>query len=329
MRFALTPEQRQFAASLDDLLGAADVPAAARCWVSGEHGPVRDIWRRLGELGATALAVPERYDGLDAHPVDLVVAFEAFGRHALPGPLVESLAVLPILLDEHSAAARWLPDLAAGKRIATVALPPHVPYALDAGAADVVFEHRDGSLRLVEGPGEALRSVDPARSPHLVGAGASLGQVDAARAWEFGVLTCTAQLLGAGLAMLETTREYAAGRRQFGRPIGAFQAVKHQLADVLVGLELARPLLYGAAVALADGAGTAGRDTSAAKIATGVAAHRAARAALQVHGALGYTQEYDLSLWLTKVRALKSAWGTDAVHRARVMDYLATESMSS
>ncbi len=100
-------------------------------------------------------------------------------------------------------------------------------------------------------------------------------------------------------------------------PIGRFQAVKHQLADAYVGLELARPLLFGAALAL--GTGAAARDVSAAKVACTDAAYRAARVALQVHGAIGYTAEYDLSLWLTKVRALTSAWGTQRQHRDRVL----------
>ena len=94
--------------------------------------------------------------------------------------------------------------------------------------------------------------------------------------------------------------------------IGSFQAVKHQLADVAVGLDLARPLLFGAALSLSP------RDVSAAKVACGDAAYRAARTALQVHGAIGYTAEYDLALWLTKVRALLSAWGTPRFHRDRV-----------
>jgi alkylation response protein AidB-like acyl-CoA dehydrogenase len=138
-------------------------------------------------------------------------------------------------------------------------------------------------------------------------------------ALDIGALACAAQLLGAGRALLETSVDYAGQRSQFGRRIGQFQAVQHQLADVAIGLEFARPLLYAAAVALADGAGTAARDTSAAKIACADAAHRAARTALQVHGAIGYTREYGLDLWLTKVRALVPAWGTQSAHRARVL----------
>ena len=130
---------------------------------------------------------------------------------------------------------------------------------------------------------------------------------------------CAAQLLGAGRALLEASVSHAGQRSQFGRPIGSFQAVKHQLADVAIGLEFARPLLDAAAVTLTP------RDVSAAKIACTGAAQRAARAALQVHGAIGYTQEHDLHLWLTKVRALAGAWGSQAAHRTRVLAALAAD----
>jgi alkylation response protein AidB-like acyl-CoA dehydrogenase len=94
---------------------------------------------------------------------------------------------------------------------------------------------------------------------------------------------------------------------------------EHKLADVAIGLEFARPLLDAAAQALADDVGTVGREVSAAKVACADAAYRAARAALQVHGAIGYTAEHDLSLWLGKVKALVPAWGSQAEHRARVV----------
>src|SRR5262249_21454273 len=126
-----------------------------------------------------------------------------------------------------------------------------------------------------------------------------------------------AQLLGLGSALLDRSVGYAQQRTQFGAPIGSFQAVKHQLADVAVALDLARPLLFGAALALHSADAT--RDVSAAKVACTDAAYLAARTALQVHGAIGYTAEYDLALWLTKVRALVSAWGTQRWHRDRVL----------
>ena len=123
MKFDLDEQQRDFAASIDAALAAADLPAAVRAWADGDTGPGRKVWARLADLGVTALAVPERFDGIEAHPVDLVVALERLGRWGVPGPVAESIAVAPILLadDERSS------TLASGELIASVALPPQVP----------------------------------------------------------------------------------------------------------------------------------------------------------------------------------------------------------
>jgi alkylation response protein AidB-like acyl-CoA dehydrogenase len=242
--------------------------------------------------------------------------------------VAESAAAVPELiaaLADERLSARWLPGLAAGDLIATLALPPWLPYAADADAAGLVLLAGPGDVRLATA-GTRHRSVDPARSlwqarGHEVLARGPAAAGAVARAREAGTLACAAQLLGAGRALLEASVSHARQRSQFGRPIGSFQAVKHQLADVAIGLEFARPLLDAAAVTLAP------RDVSAAKVACTGAAQRAARAALQVHGAIGYTQEHDLHLWLTKVRALAGAWGSQAEHRARVMAAIADGSL--
>ena len=135
----------------------------------------------------------------------------------------------------------------------------------------------------------------------------------------YGTLASAGLLLGAGGGLLDAAVHHARTREQFGRPVGAFQAVKHALADVLIAIEFARPLLYAAAVAIGTGSPSAARDVSAARVACGDAARLAARTALQVHGAIGYTRECDVSLWLAKVRALSSAWGSQAGHRAVVL----------
>ncbi|MFC7754524.1 acyl-CoA dehydrogenase family protein [Tsukamurella soli] len=129
-------------------------------------------------------------------------------------------------------------------------------------------------------------------------------------------------LVGAADQMLAVTVEYVGQRRQFGRVIGEFQAVKHALADVRVAVDFARPLVHGAAQALAAGDLIAPREVSAAKVAAATAAARAATAGLQAHGAIGYTQEADLSIWYLRTRALLGAWGTVGEHRARVLDCL-------
>jgi alkylation response protein AidB-like acyl-CoA dehydrogenase len=309
-----------FGATLHDMLADADVPGAARRWADGDREDGLALWRRLAGLGVTALAVPEKRGGLGASPLDLVVACSELGHHAVPGPVAESVAAVPVLLGELG--ADRLAELAAGELIATLAVPPRVPFAADAEAAGLVLlaSAEAGEVWLGR-PGAGRRSVDPARSLADVARGDLLAR-DAeavARALEFGTLACSAQLLGAGRALLEASVRHAAVRTQFGRPVGAFQAVKHRLADVAIALEFARPLLDAAGQALAADAGSAARDVSAAKVACADAAYLAARAALQVHGAIGYTAEHDLSLWLAKVRALVPAWGTQAEHRARVM----------
>ena len=134
MRFTLTDEQRGFGAALGDLLAGADVPAAVRAWARDEPEAGLALWRRLADQGVCGLMVPENAGGLGASPVDLCVAFETLGRHAVPGPWVESAAYLPAALTDTDALA----SLAEGA-IGTVALPPLVPRALDAAVADQVY----------------------------------------------------------------------------------------------------------------------------------------------------------------------------------------------
>ncbi len=288
MRFALDDDQRAFAASLDSLLTSADTVAVARAWADGEPGPGLELWQRLADQGLTALAT-------DATPVEVCVAFEALGRHAVPGPWVESAAYLPVALGREV------------EGVATVAAPPHVPLALDADVADEVYV----GTELVSDVGAQRTSVDRTRRLFEVPG----TEVEWDDAFDAAVLATAAQLLGAGERVLEDSVAYVKQRKQFGREIGSYQAIKHALADVRIGLDFARPLVFGAALGAVP--------PSAAKVAAGDAAYRAARTGLQVHGAIGYTAEFDLSLWLTKIRALVTAWGTPAVHRARLLDGLA------
>ena len=317
MRFALDTEQHDFAASIDAAMSATDVPGAVRAWAAGDTTPGRKIWQRLAELGVTALAVPEEFDGLGAHPVDLVVACERLGRWCVPGPIAESIAVAPVLLaaDERSA------QIAAGDLIVTVAMPPAVPRAVDADFAGLVLLAADGGVSDAT-IGEQSSSVDPSRRLYATSAAGPPRAADVARAYEFGVLATAAQLIGAGQAMLVSSVEYAKQRTQFGRVIGGYQAIKHKLADVHIAVDLARPLLYGAALSLAEDSVDTARDVSAAKAAASDAALLAARTALQTHGAIGYTVEHDLSQWLLRVQALRCAWGDPASHRRRVLENL-------
>ena len=319
MFFELDESQRDFAASIDAALGAADVPAAVRAWggveKAADAAPGRKVWSTLADLGVTALNVPEEFDGIGAHPVDLVVALERLGYWAVPGPVTESIAVAPVLL----ASDKRSEGLASGELIATVALPPLAPRAVDADTAGLILLAGDGQVQDATA-GAAHQSVDPARHLFDVTATGEAQSADTAKAFEFGALATAAQLVGAGQAMLDMSVEYAKQRTQFGTVIGSYQAIKHKLADVHIAVELARPLVYGAALALADGSDTTARDVSAAKVAANEAALLAARSSLQTHGAIGFTQEHDLSLLLLRTQALRSAWGDSTWHRNRVLE---------
>ena len=317
MKFSLDDQQRDFAASIDAALGAADVAAANRAWAAGDTGPGRAVWARLAALGVTALTVPEESGGIGAHPVDLVVAAERLGRWCVPGPVAESLAVAPVLLAGDTRAAA----LADGEIIATVAMPPTVPRAVDADTADLVLLATEAGVADATA-GAPHESVDPTRRLFDVAAAGDRHSSNVARAFEFGALATAAQLLGAGQAMLDMSVDYAKQRCQFGRPIGSYQAIKHKLADVHIACELARPLVFGAALSLGADAADTVRDVSAAKAAASDAALLAARTALQTHGAIGYTAEHDLSQWLLRVQALHSAWGHPASHKRRVLEAL-------
>jgi alkylation response protein AidB-like acyl-CoA dehydrogenase len=287
VKFVLDDDQRDFAAALDSLLSSSDTVAVARAWADGDSAPGLKLWSRLAEQGVTSLAT-------DASPVEVCIAFEALGRHAVPGPWVESAAYLPLALGHEV------------DGVATLALPPHVPYALDADVADQVYVGTTPAASV----GELRHSVDRTRRLFDV---TGEGETDA-DAFDLAVLATSAQLLGAGERILADSVTYVKQRKQFGREIGSYQAIKHALADVRIALDFARPLVFGAALRELS--------PSAAKVACTDAAYLASRTGLQVHGAIGYTQEFDLSLWITKVRALVTAWGTPAYHRSRVLEGL-------
>jgi alkylation response protein AidB-like acyl-CoA dehydrogenase len=282
VRFALTEERTEFARSLTQLMRTADPVSVARAWASGDTAPGVALWKRLADQGVTALVASEDEGGLGGSAVDLVVAFEVLGHELAVGPWIESAALAPQV----------------DGAMVTAAVPPMAPYAADAHVA-----------RLLSGTaGDRHASIDPTRALVEVAAPDPFDDDAIDRA----VLACAAELLGAGERVLADSVSYAKQRRQFGREIGSYQAIKHQLADVRIALDFARPVVFGAALGELS--------ASAAKIVAADAAYRAARTGLQVHGAIGYTAELDLSLWLLRIRALVTAWGTSAHHRRRLLD---------
>src|SRR4051812_20722056 len=255
-------------------------------------GPGPDAWTALGELGLFKLRSAESDGGLGLGWVDTAVVYEVLGHHLVPGPLVWTQLLADVVpgaaagtcavtgLDLVSEAAPWLvehPDLVG----AIALLGPDGVALVDASAA----------LQLA-----SVEPLDPltpvARVPVLPG-GVAVGDATLAERMRVeGALLCAALLVGVAERALALARTHALEREQFDRPIGAFQAVQHLLADMYVRTMLARSGTYGAAGVLDErSAGAATSAVAAAKVVAADAAMANARACIQVHGGMGFTWE--------------------------------------
>ena len=204
------------------------------------------------------------------------------------------------------------------------------PLVAEAHVADLLLLQRGDEVHALE-PAEVSVTSEPANDPSRrlfsarfepssssrVADGAH-GRALWAAALDRGALACAAQQLGVADRLIAMAADYAGQRFQFGVAIGSFQAVKHMLADAKVALEYARPGVYRAAHSVATAAADRPVHVSQAKVAASAAATAAARIALQVHGAIGYTWEQDLHIWMRRAWSLELAWGRSAVHRRRV-----------
>lgn len=319
MYFGFDEEQLAFRDAVRDLLDKECPPDVVRATWDAPPGELdRAVWDRLVEMGAGSVLVPDAAGGLGLDERSLVLLLEESGRAALPHPLVETAAV----------AAPLLPEVVAeGKVVASDLGRGPAPCASDADllllAADPVAWP---GLWVVEPAAvelEPAESVDRARRAHWPKwrrADATLVTDDpdvVSLAYDRGAWGTAAQLVGLGQRMLDMTVAYVIEREQFGKPIGSFQAVKHHLADALKELAFARPAVYRAAHSLAVSAPTRSRDVSMAKAMASDAAWFVGRQALQCHGAIGYTVEADLHLYLKRTWALAKAWGDAAWHRNR------------
>ncbi len=326
MDFSFSDDQLAFRDAVVDLL-AKECPASVvrDAWDPASSGRAPKAWHALTEMGVLGVLAPEAAGGLGLDDIDLVLLLEATGYACLPEPIVETAAVaVPLLAargDERAAA------LVGGASAALV--HPLAPRAVWADSARVVvFASADGvgvaehdrdrdPLDLV-----AVTSVDGARRLFEVApapdAEADSDSDAAARAFDRAANGTAAQLCGLAQRMIDMSVAYAKERRQFGVPIGSFQAVKHHLANARLALEFARPIVYRAAWTIATAAPDCGVAVSLAKASASDAASLAARVALQCHGAIGYTTEYDLHLFMKRTWALAATWGDAAWHRGRV-----------
>jgi len=341
MEFNFTEDQRLLQETARDFLqGECPVEFVRAQWQT-ETGRSPEFWAKFAEIGVPGLLVPEEHGGLGMNEIDLVLVMVEVGRAALAEPVVPTAAVaVPLLLEcgHEALAAEWLPKIAAGEALVAVAQPtsPLVPEAevadlLILRSGEALYAVPKGEARITpqksNDPSQKLATVEFDPKPaQQIASGADADRLEAA-ALDRGALACAAQQLGACDQLIAMSVDYTSERKQFGVPIGSFQAVKHQVADVKVKLEYARSLVERAAHSVARNTTSRSIDVSMAKIAAGEAALEAATTSLQVHGALGYTWEQDLHVWMRRAWTLDLAWGETAWHRERLAGALFEDSL--
>jgi alkylation response protein AidB-like acyl-CoA dehydrogenase len=328
VRFAFTPECTAVRDSVRALLTRECTPARVReAWWNAD-GRVPGLWRELAVLGVPAILGPEEAGGLGLTELELVLVLEESGRFALPEPIVETAAVaVPLLRDAEARAL--LASVVSGEKVVVVGLA-EAPFVSGVDSADVALMEHSGEVHALERAALSLEphaSIDGSRrlfrvqwtpTPATRLAGGERGARLLQEARDRGAAAAAAQLVGLARAMLASTVEYVKARQQFGKPVGSFQAVKHHLADALIAIEMAAPVVYRAAYSLARRDADSSVHASMAKAMASDAAELVARKALQCHGAIGYAFENDLHLWMKRAWALSPAWGDAASHRARV-----------
>lgn len=333
MRFALSEDQDRLRRTVRRALDDAAVREGRRDLLTGD-GFDHELWQLLaGDLGLAALTIPERHGGAGLGWVELVAVCEELGRSLAAVPYLSTVAMAGTALlvcGDETQRARWLPDIAEGRCRAALAwvgdvaaTPSGDGWRLDGSARHVVDGHVADLLVVAAGdalyaipsgtPGLRCRrvpTVDLTRPRADVGfdgvvapASARLAGADLRAVLERAAVALAGEQVGGADACLAMSVDYAGVRRQFGRPIGSFQAVQHMCADMFVRVESARSAAYYAAWVADHRPDELGAASLTAAAYCGDAFVACAGDTIQVHGGVGFTWEHDAHLYFKRARA--------------------------
>ena len=332
MDFGLTDDQRDIQRTARDLLGERATPARVR-----EHAEARtldqSLWRELSELGWPGIAVSEEYGGQGLGQIELSILCEELGRSLAPVPFLPSALAATVIEQAGSPEQRerWLPGLASGETIGALGSAVEGSAELVIGGADaqvIVLVEPDGSGRVVAADDvevTPLEAIDPTRSAAAVSAPGDEGELPGEVCVGLGraLISVSAELVGVCDRALAMTVEYVKDRKQFGVPVGAYQAVSHRCAQMLLETEKARSTTaFAGWTADADPERLA-EAAAMAKASASEAGREVTAAAIQMHGGIGFTWEADVH-WLFKRAQLDAALlGGAKRHRAQIASILA------
>ena len=351
MDFRPSSQQQLLVATAREVLRKHCPPEVVQRIALDPHGFDQALWRRTAELGWQGLLVPGDLGGSEGSLLDVILLVEEMGRAGAPGPFVPSAVVATSLLVSAGSAdqkKRWVPAMAAGERIITVALAEdgnslgldnrgrvsgralfveaaHVADAVIVAARD--RDERGLMLLPLDRAGIVRRPLDSIGPEKLFEVGCESVAVlpedrlqpasardDALRA---GALARTAEMVGAAQRVLEMAVEHAKTRVQGGRPIGGHQAIQHACADLVRDVDAARGLLYAAGWTASEGA-PAGTSAAMAKAYASEACLSVARRGHQIFGAIGYCEEHPLHLLHKRILAASVDCGGVAQHLEQV-----------
>ena len=338
MHFGLTEEQQQLQASVRDYLG--QLPGA-RAVLEGVEAEDRAVWNRIvEEQGWQAVAIAEADGGFGYSWLELALIFEELGRALTPCPLLgTALATAALSAAGRSevlgqiaagapAALALDTDITASREGGRWVLTGSARRVVDGSMAEHLVLKTDAGFFLVDGAAlspEPLTPLDvtrPMASFHLeelsLPEAAHLAGVEADSIRMIGETLLAAQAVGAAEASLELAVEYAKTRKQFGKPIGSFQAIQHKCADMLLAVESARSATWYAAWAVANGASDQRMAARTAKATASEALSLCAAENIQIHGGIGFTWAHDAHLYFKRAQASSTLFGDPAEHRRAV-----------
>ncbi len=364
MNFDFSDDQKQLRDQARRFLADRCPPAAVRAVLEGEQSYDAGLWKGLAEMGFLGAAIPEAYGGVGLGHLELCVIAEELGRALAPVPMVSSIyqaAEALMLAGSEEQKQAWLPKLASGEAIGTMALAEGMGRATeksikatvsggklsgvkspvaDGDIADlVIVAAREGgrvSLYLVDlnGAGvtrETLDSIDPTRGQaaltfkdapaQLLGV-AGDGWRLASEVLDHAAVLVAFEQVGGSDRALEMGRDYALDRMAFGRPIGSFQAVKHLLADMYVSATLARSNAYYGAWALSTGSAELPVAAATARVSATQSFQHCAKNNIQVHGGMGFTWAFDCHLFYRRSNGLALALGSQSTWEDLLIDRL-------
>lgn len=331
MRFHLSSEQVAIQNAVHGTL--ADCWGMERLHGFADGGADFDAasWQALMALGLGGLAVSEADGGAGLGLLEAALVCEVVGAAAAPGPMIgQIVGARALAASSNPAAHEMLPQVVSGERIVTLALDGDLVQSARTAHYFIAFD-KVGGLILIENSSaiavEAVVATDRTRPVSRVVLDAASGETlfaagDAmiARLHDAALVLIAADALGGAQHCTDLSVEYAKTREQFGRPIGQFQGLKHQLAQMALEVEPSRALVWYAAYAWDTGLDDAPRVAALAKAHLCEVYTRTTRAAIAAHGGIGYTWEYGLNYWFRRA-VLDRAWlGSPQHHRARAAE---------